>query len=74
MAGTCRSQLFDRLHHSSLPLIQVFKEVFTEETARTRLIDPGTTKKALCDFDPLDPRVLLDLGKITQTCENPSYF
>ena len=63
MASTCHIQLSDRLHYSGLPSIQVFKEVFPEETARTRLINPGTTKKALCDLDSVDPFIFLDHSK-----------
>jgi hypothetical protein len=55
MAGTPRCQLLDPLHHFGFPAVQIFKEIFLKETARSRSVHSGTTKKALCDFHSLDP-------------------
>ena len=55
MASTRRGQLLDSLYHLGFPAVQIFKEIFAKETSRSRTVDPGTTKKALCDIHTVDP-------------------
>ena len=54
MASTRRGQLLDSLYHLGFPTVQIFKEIFAKETSRSRTVDSGTKKKALCDIHTVD--------------------
>jgi hypothetical protein len=63
VAGTCIRKLSYSIHHIGLSAVQIIEKIFSEETARVGSIHAGTTKKALCDLDSVDPFIFLDHSK-----------